>query len=338
MAMYCGIDLHSNNNYVAIQDEAQKDVACRRLPNHLGKVLEYLEPYRQELEVMAVESTFNWYWLVDGLKEAGYDVRLVNTTKASDYSGMKYTDDRHDARWIAHLLGLGILPEGYIMPPEERGLRDLLRRRSFLVHKRTSLYLSIKTIFARSTSEKISVEKIQRLDSESVRMMFDDPNVAESIIVMLPVLRVITAQIKGIEKTVLETGKLRDEFQLLQTAPGIGKVLALTIMCETGDIGRFAKVGNYGSYCRCVSSVKISNNKKKGKGNRKNGNKYLSWAFSEAAHHAIRFEPRAKRYYDRKKSGRHPMIAARAMANKMARGCYYVLRDQVPFDVSRAFC
>jgi len=338
MAMYCGIDLHSNNSYLSIRDEAHEDIACRRLRNDLSKILEFLEPYRGELRAIAVESTFNWYWLVDGLKDAGYDVRLVNTTKASDYSGMKYTDDRHDARWIAHLLTLGILPEGYIMPRQERGLRDLLRKRSFLVHHRTSLYLSVKSIFARSRCENISTQEIKNLDSEAVRRMFDDPHVAESVTAMLPVVRVVTAQIKAVEKTVVETGKLRDEFSLLLTAPGIGEVIALTIMCETGDIGRFPGVGNYGSYCRCVNSVKISNNKKKGKGNRKNGNKYLSWAYSEAAHHAVRYEPRAKRYFNRKKSHSHQMVAARALANKMARACYFVLRDQVPFDPSRTFC
>ena len=338
MAMYCGIDLHSNNNFVAIQDGAYEDVVCRRLRNDLGAVLKFLEPYREELEAIAVESTFNWYWLVDGLKEAGYDMRLVNTTKASDYSGMKYTDDRHDARWIAHLLALGILPEGYIMPPQERGLRDLLRRRSYLVHQRTSLYLSVKTIFARSNCQKVTTHDIRSWDSETVRRMFDDPHVAESVVAMLPVVRVVTAQIKGIEKIALETGKLRDEFRYLLTAPGIGDILALTIMCETGDISRFRKVGNYGSYCRCVKSERFSNNKKKGKGNRKNGNKYLSWAYSETAHHAKRFEPLAKRYFDRKKSHSHPMVAARALANKMARACYYVMRDQVPFDSSRTFC
>ncbi len=338
MAMYCGIDLHSNNNYVAIQDGRHEDVVCRRLRNDLQTVLNFLEPYREEIESIAVESTFNWYWLVDGLKESGYDVRLVNTTKASDYSGRKYTDDRHDARWIAHLLALGILPEGYIMPPEERGLRDLLRRRSFLVHQRTSLYLSVKTIFARSKCQKITTEDIRALDSATVRRVFDDPHVAESVAVMLPVVRVVTNQIKEIEKIALKTGKLRDEFRLLLTAPGIGDILALTIMCETGDISRFQKVGNYGSYCRCVKSEKFSNNKKKGKGNRKNGNKYLSWSYSEAAHHATQFEPLAKRYFDRKKSQNHPMVAARALANKMARACYYVMRDQVPFDVSRTFC
>jgi len=338
MAMYCGIDLHSNNNFVAIQDGAYEDVVCRRLRNDLGAVLKFLEPYREELEAIAVESTFNWYWLVDGLKEAGYDMRLVNTTKASDYSGMKYTDDRHDARWIAHLLALGILPEGYIMPPQERGLRDLLRRRSYLVHQRTSLYLSVKTIFARSNCQKVTTHDIRSWDFETVRRMFDDPHVAESVVAMLPVVRVVTAQIKGVEKIALETGKLRDEFRYLLTAPGIGDILALTIMCETGDISRFRKVGNYGSYCRCVKSERFSNNKKKGKGNRKNGNKYLSWAYSETAHHAKRFEPLAKRYFDRKKSHSHPMVAARALANKMARACYYVMRDQVPFDSSRTFC
>jgi transposase len=336
--MYCGIDLHSNNNYVAIQDDRQSDIACRRLRNDLQIVLKYLEPYREELEVIAVESTFNWYWLVDGLMDAGYDVRLVNTTKASKYSEMKYTDDRHDARWIAHLLGLGILPEGYIMPPQERGLRDLLRRRSFFVHKRTSLYLAIKTIFARSTGKQVAIQDIRHWDFDSVRSMFDDPHVAESISVMLPVVRLLTTQIKRIEKIASIEGKLRDEFGLLLTAPGIGKVLALTIMCETGDIRRFPKVGNYGSYCRCVKSEHTSNRKRKGKGNRKNGNKYLSWAYSEAAHHAIQFEPLAKRYYDRKRSRSHQMVASRALANKMARACYHVLRDQVPFDPPRTFC
>lgn len=337
MAMYCGIDLHSNNCFVSIRDETHSDVLCLRLRNDLGTIIETLEPYRGELVAVAVESTFNWYWLVDGLKEAGYDVRLVNTTKSSDYSGLKFTDDRHDARWIAHLLTLGILPEGYIMPPPERGLRDLLRRRTYLVHQRTSLYLSVKTIFARSKCQRISTGEILNLDSQTVHGMFDDPHIAGSITAMLPVIRVASAQIDVIEKTVLKEGKLRDEFRLLRTAPGIGQVIALTIMCETGDIARFPKVGNYGSYCRCVKSEKTSNNKRKGKGNRKNGNKYLSWAYSEAAHHAARFEPRAKHYLDRKRSRSHPMVAARALANKMARGCYYVMRDQVAFDPSRAF-
>jgi transposase len=270
--------------------------------------------------------------------EAGYDVRLVNTTKASKYDEMKYTDDKHDARWIAHLLALKILPEGYITPPQERGLRDLLRRRSFFVQKRTAHLLSLRTLFERSTGQRVSTDDLQKWDSETVHSFFDDRFVAESIAVMLPVVRVLNTQIKNVEKRVLAEGRLRDEFQLLKTAPGIGDILGLTIMCETGDIGRFPKVGNYVSYSRCAKSEHTTNFKKKGTGNRKNGNKYLSWAYSEAAHHAIRFEPLAKRYHARKKARSHPMVARRALAAKIARGCYFVLRDQTPFDPSRTFC
>jgi transposase len=335
--MYCGIDLHSNNNYVAILDERLRDVGCRRLRNDLDQLKRFLEPHRDDLVAVAVESTYNWYWLVDGLAEAGYEMRLVNTNKAADYSGMKYTDDRHDARWIARLLALGILPEGYIVPPEERGIRDLLRRRSFLVQKRTSHLVSLRTYFERSTGRRLPADEIQEWNTDAVHKLIDDRFVAESIAVMLPVVRVLNAQIKAVEKSVLAQGKLRDEFRLLHTAPGIGNVLALTIMCETSDIGRFPKVGNYSSYCRCVKSERKSNRKKKGEGNRKNGNKYLSWAYAEAAHHAVKHEPLAKRFHDRKRSRSHPMVAWRALSNKLARGCYYVLRDQVPFDPSRTF-
>jgi transposase len=335
--MYCGIDLHSTNNYVAIQDESHEDIVCRRLRNNLETVVRFLEPYRPELETIGIESTFNWYWLVDGLIGNGYDVRLVNTTKAADYSGLKYTDDRHDARWIAHLLSLGILPEGYIMPPEERGLRDLLRRRAFLVRKRTAHLLSLRTIVARSTGKRVSAKTIQDWNPQAIHSAVGDDNVAESIAVMLPVVRVLTRQIKAVEKSVVARGKLRDEFDLLHTVPGLGNVLAMTIMCETGDIGRFPKVGDYASYCRCVKSERRSNLKLKGRGNRKNGNKYLSWAYSEVANHTVRYEPLAQRWIERKRKRSHSMVAARALAGKMARACYYILRDQVPFDPSRTF-
>jgi len=337
MPLYCGVDLHSNNNYTAIQDEEHRDVVCHRLPNELERILEFVEPFRDELEAIAVESTYNWYWLGDGLEDAGYKVRLVNTTKSSVFSGLKYTDDRHDARWLCKLQALGILPEGYIMPRKERAVRDLLRRRSFFVDSRTSYISSMKTVLARSANVSMSKSEIERMDAEETLRLVGDEVVAESITAMLPIIHQLNDQITAVERSVLEKARLRDEFQLLCTAPGIGKVLALTIMCETGDIGRFKKVGNYASYCRTVKSEHTSNGKKKGQGNRKNGNKYLSWAYSEAAHHASRWEPRVKKYLDRKMSNSHPMVAKRALANKMARACYYVLRDQVPFDPSR-FC
>lgn len=337
MKLYCGIDLHSTNSYVAILGEGMQQVASRRLRNELGEVLGFLEPYREELVLVAVESTYNWYWLVDGLVGSGYDVRLVNTTKAAKYSEMKYTDDKHDARWIARLLALGILPEGFIAPPEERRLRDLLRRRSFFVRKRTDYLLSIRTLLERSTALRVESAEILKWSSEEIHALIGDRFVAESVATMLPVVGVLSRQIKAVEALLTAEAKLRSEFELLKTAPGIGKILSLTIMYETVTIDRFRSAARYVSYCRCAKSEHTSNSKKKGSGNRKNGNKYLSWAYSEAAHHARRIEPLASRYFERKKKRSHPMVAKRALAAKIARGCYYVLRDQTPFDPSRTF-
>ena len=124
---------------------------------------------------------------------------------------------------------------------------------------------------------------------------------------------------------------------ILLKIPGIGIILALTIMLETGDVLRFAKVGNYSSYCRCVNSKRMSNNKQKGAGNRKSGNKYLSWAFMEAANFSIRFNPNAKQFYQKKAAKTKRVVALKALAHKLARACYYVIRNNEEFDNQRLF-
>ena len=144
MRLYCGIDLHSNMSWVVILNELGKVVYQRKLLNGIGRFLEELQPYKDELESIAVESTYNWYWLVDQLQEAGYTLRLVNPAGAEQYSGLKYTDDRHDARWLAEMSRLGILPTGYIYPKEQRGIRDLLRKRMRLVQHRSSHLVSLQ--------------------------------------------------------------------------------------------------------------------------------------------------------------------------------------------------
>jgi transposase len=130
---------------------------------------------------------------------------------------------------------------------------------------------------------------------------------------------------------------LRPEYRLLKTMPGVGQTLATTIMLETGSIGRFAEVGNFSSYCRCVDSLRESNGKKKGEGNTRNGNKYLARAFVEAANFAIRYCPQAKSFYERKKRKANRVLAIKALAHKLARACYHMLREQKPFDVGRCF-
>jgi transposase len=337
MPLYCGIDLHSSNCQIVVLDEKLETVVERRQRNELGEIVQLLEPYREELVGVVVESTRNWYWLVDGLMEAGHRCHLANTAAIQQYEGLKYTDDRHDARWLARLLALGILPEGYIYPRQERPWRDLLRRRAFLVRSRSAQLLTIHALLEQYTGRSVKASELKRWTSKSVPDQVGDPRVALAVTAMLRVANVMTTQIRHLEKEVVGHIKLREEFQLLRTARGIGEALALTIMCEVGDIRRFAKVGNFASYCRCVKSERLSNGKRKGSGNKRNGNPYLSWAFTEAAHFAVRFEPRAKSFVDKKSRATNKIVAIRALANKMARACYYVLRDQVPFEPQKAF-
>lgn len=144
-------------------------------------------------------------------------------------------------------------------------------------------------------------------------------------------------QIRKVENIVLGKIKLKKEYLYLLTIPGIGKILSLTIMLETGPITRFKKVGNLSSYCRKVPTKWTSNNKKKGKGNRKNGNKYLAWTFSEAAELARRYDEHARAFYNRKAARTNFMVAHSALAHKLARAAFYVMRDQVAFDPHKLF-
>jgi transposase len=153
----------------------------------------------------------------------------------------------------------------------------------------------------------------------------------------LAVMRHLAEQITLIERAVKTRVHLRPPFRFLQTVPGIGQTLAFTIMLETGDIRRFPTVGQFASYCRCVGSPKLSNGKRKGKGNTKNGNKYLAWAFVEAAHFAMRHDPQIRPYYQRILAKTNVFVALKAVAHKLARACFYLMRDEVAFEVDRAF-
>ena len=337
MKVYGGIDLHSNNSVIALLDEQDKVVYRRRLPNDLQVVLPALAPYRDAIEGLVVESTYNWYWLVDGLMEAGYRVHLANTAAIIQYEGLKYADDDSDARWLAKLLRLGLLPEGYIYPRGERPVRDLLRKRGQLVHQRTSNLQSIQNLMARNRGHSLSANRIKRMTYEEVDRLLPDTNLALAVKSNLAVMHTLDSVIALLEKAVKARIKLRSGFKPLLTVSGIGEILGLTIMLETGEIGRFAKVGNYASYCRCVGSEHISNAKRKGRGNTKNGNRYLAWAYVEAANFAVRYNPQIKRYYQRKCARTHAIVAIKTAAHELARACYCILRDQVAFDGNKAF-
>lgn len=334
---YSGIDLHSNNSVVTVMDDNDRVVAEKRLPNDLAKIIGFLSPWRDELAGVVVESTYNWYWLVDGLQEAGFLVKLANTGAIKKYDGLKHSGDEADARHLAHLLRLGILPTGTILPPEHRAIRDLARKRMQLVRSRTSHILAIENIMARQQAVKITSNTVKRLTAEGVEQMGLPADVGLAVQSNLAVIITLSAQIDLLEKRLQERVGERPDYALLGSVPGIGRILATIILLETGPIERFAAVGNFASYARCVDSLHTSNGKKKGEGNAKNGNKYLSWAFVEAANFALRFCPEAKRFYERKKAKTNTVVAIKALAHKLARACFHILKERKPFDVTRCF-
>jgi transposase len=334
---YSAIDLHSNNSVVVVTDEADRVLAEQRVANELPRILALLAPHRDELVGVVVESTYNWYWLVDGLMAAGYPVKLANTGAIKTYDGLKYSGDQADARHLAQLLRLGILPTGHICPPAERAIRDLARRRLQLVRSRTSHILSVENQLTRQTGRHISSNNVKRLNADAVLALGLADDVACGMKANVAVIQTLNAEIEALEARILQAVKPMAGWDLLNSVPGIGKVLAMVILLETGDINRFADVGNFASYARCVDSIRISNGKKKGEGNSKNGNKYLSWAFVEAAHFAARFCPEAKRFYAKKFAKTNGAVATKALAHKLARACYHMLKTGQAFDVKRCF-
>jgi transposase len=339
MPLYGGIDLHANNSVVVLLNEQDKVIDQKRLPNDLLMLLGQLAPYQAELKGLVVESTYNWYWLVDGLMEASYRVHLANPAAMQQYNGLKYTDDHSDARWLAHLLRLGVLPEGYIYPKAARAVRDLLRKRTHLVRQHTANVLSVQNIMARNTGTRFSGKRIQELTKQELTTLLADETQVLAVTSSLVVVDCLKHQIKTLEKTVHKHLHHTPSYEQLLTVQGIGTILAQTISLETGAISRFPTVGHSASYCRCVDSTKLSNGKRKGTGHVKNGHPYLAWAYREAAQFALRFQPAAQRFYQRKlaKSRNNTILARKAVAHKLARACYDMMRDLVPYEATKAF-
>ena len=332
-----GIDLHSNNLFCAIVDMNGQRVFEQKLPCQLESVLRALKPFKKRLQKIAVESTYNWYWLVDGLQDHGYPVVLANPAAMQQYDGLKHADDKSDGFFLAELLRLDILPTGNICDRAVRPVRDLLRRRRGLVQKRTSLILSLKSLHTRLTGRDLGTGRIKAMEPQEAEKLFEHP--ADRLITRLDLQLVeqLGRSIGQIEAMILARVKGLPNYQALQTMPGVGKILGLTITLETVDPGRFASPGDYASYCRCVASRRLSNGKKKGENNGKCGNKYLAWAFVEAAQFARRHDEQCRKFHDRKSAQVNGIVATKALACKLAKAAWHMMSKNTNYDAGRMF-
>jgi transposase len=303
----------------------------------LRQVIDFLEPLKPQLRAMAVESTFNWYWLLDGLRAAGYPIDLANPAKIEQYNGLKHADDEDDAYFLAELQRLNILPKAYVYDPQLRPVRDLLRRRSGLVQQRTALLLSFKSLHARTTGQKLDLSEVKKLEPKEAPKLYEHP--ANQLIAQVQAehIQSLGKSISRIEKAVLASAREIPLYERLLSLPGIGRILGLTVTMEVGDIGRFKTDGDFASYCRMVDAKHLSNGKCKAENNRKCGNKYLAWAFVEAANYARRFDGHCRRWYDRKAAKASTIIATKALGCKLAKAAWHVMKNACDYDPKRMF-
>src|SRR5215475_7609439 len=204
MKLYGAIDLHSNNNVTVVINEHDQVVYQKRLPNDLSLIAQQLSSYRRSLEGIVVESTYNGYWLVDGLMEKGCRLHLANTAAIQQYNGLKYTDDHSDARWLAHLLRLGVLPEGYIYPKAERAVRDTLRKRAHLVRQQTANVLSLHNIIVRNTGMRRSAKRMNELTQAELQGRLPEADQVLAVTSRLAVLACLRQQMQTLEQAVMQ--------------------------------------------------------------------------------------------------------------------------------------
>lgn len=333
--LMAGIDLHSNNLMIGIVDQSGKRLKHQKVACELKQVIAVLAPYKSRLKSIAVESTYNWYWLVDGLRALSYPVVLANPAGIEQYSGIKCADDKNDAFFLAELQRLNILPTGYIYDARLRPVRDLLRRRMNLVRYRSALMISFKSLYTRTTGGEMKLGELKTLGPDKAAALYEHP--ANQLIARTQKehMEQLDQSIQRIERAVLKSARELPYYDKLNTLPGIGKILGMTITMEVGEIERFKSAGHFASYCRAVESKRTSNQKDKGQNNGKCGNKYLGWAFVEAANFARRYDEPCRRWFDRKAAKTNNVIAIKALACKLAKAAWHVMAHKSNYDLKR---
>jgi len=338
MKLYAGIDLHSNNSVIVIYNPLDKKVVFKkRLPNDRDEILSALEQYKSNLECVTFESTYNWYWLSDLLHKANYTVKMANVSAMQGLKYKKHTNDFTDALWLADMTAANRLATGYIHPSEQREQREHIRQRMKLVQVHTKVTLIMQSMLTRYANVTFNSNALKSMDELTLAKYIASPDLSGCFLEQQKVLQQLSISIQNLEKQSLKMVKGCPKFQGLRSISGIGEILSQVILFETGPVNRFKNAKHYASYCRKVNTVRESNGKNKGQNNRKNGNQYLSWAFNEAAVHAIRSNPIIKKFYQRKCAKVHKVSALNAVAHKLALASYYILKDGVIFDVNKAF-
>jgi transposase len=331
---YCGIDLHARSMYVCIVNRDGEILLHRHMKAAPEPFLKAVAPYRDGL-VVAVECIFTWYWLADLCTEEGIPFVLGHALYMKAIHGGKAKNDKIDSHKIAVLLRGGMLPQAYVYPAEMRATRDLLRRRTHLMHKRAELLAHVQNTNSQYNLPEIGKKIAYKANRDGVAERFADPAVQKTIEVDLALITYYDQLLGDLELSIIKAAKHQDAntLYLLQTVPGIGKILSLVLLYEIHRIDRFPSVQDFASYCRLVKCSKESGGKRLGTSGAKIGNAHLKWAFSEAAVLFLRNNPQGQKLLARLEKKHDKGKALTILAHKLARAVYYMLKRKTAFDM-----
>ncbi len=335
---YCGIDLHARTMHVCILDQQGEVVCDKKLPCQPKALLTAIAPFRDGL-VIGVECMFAWYWLADLCQAEQIDFVLGHALYMKAIHGGKAKNDQIDAGKIARLLRGGTLPLAYVYPKGMRETRDLLRRRTYLVRQRAALMTHLQILNSQYNLAPFAKKLAYAANRAELDIAgrFADASVQKSAAADLAVIDALDVQIAALELYLERTAKVDDvqSFYRLRSIPGVGKILALTLLYEIHEVRRFADGGQFLSYARLVRCAQESAGKKVGTGGKKIGNAHLRWAFGEAACLFLRGSERAKQWKQKQQARRGEAKALAILAARLARAVYHLLRKGEAFDETR---
>ena len=335
---YCGIDLHARTLYLCVLDSQGKKRLHRRLPCEGEALLRALAPYRSGL-VVGSECIFCWYWLADLCAREGIAFVLGHALYMKAIHGAKAKNDKIDSYKTAVLLRGGAFPVAYVYPPQMRATRDLLRRRLFFVRKRGELLAHVRNTFHQYNQPAPSGQLRYKKNRAGLVQAFDDPMIQRTIEADLALADRYDPVIRELERTVEAEARVHDFRTLdrLQSIPGIGRILGLTLLYEIHDIARFKSVQRFSSYCRLAKPEHRSAGKRTGSGGAKIGNAHLKWAFSEAAVLFLKDNTRGQAHLKKLERRHGKGKALSILAARLGRATYFMLKNTEDFDIERFY-
>lgn len=335
---YCGIDLHAKSLYICVIDSKGIVVLHKEIKPSPEKLLEILALYKDKV-VVGVECMECWYWVSDYCRDNNIDFVLGHALYMKAIHGGKAKNDKIDSFKIAVLLRGGTFPLAYVYPSEMRATRDLLRRRKHMVTYSAQLKAHAKSTANQYNLEALSLDLRYPKDRESMREVFAHANesVKRSVDIDLDIVGHINRELFKVERYIEKQAKQHNQqdYSLLRSIPGVGQILALTIIYEIGHIARFETVQKFASYSCLIKCKAESAGKNYGTQGNKIGNSHLKWAFSEIAVLYLRNNPKAIRYLKQLQKRMSKAKALSVLAHKLGRCVYYMLKKKSAFDETR---